>query len=93
MQEAGDGLTALQCLEDKAPALVVLDLVLPTVSGYVVQQEITAQAHLRHIPIVIVTGSPEPAEAACVLRKPVLPDQFVRAVRSCLTSGAQRAGA
>ena len=93
LQEAGDGLTALQWIDQEPPDLVVLDLMLPTLSGRAVQQEIAASAHLRHIPIVIVTGSGEPAEAACVLRKPVNPEQLVKAVRSCLPSGVPPAGA
>ena len=39
------------------PDLIVLDLLLPNISGITVQQEIAAQAVTRDIPIVIVTGS------------------------------------
>jgi CheY-like chemotaxis protein len=89
--EADDGLAALHFVEHHSPDLVVLDLMLPTVSGLVVQQEIAAHAHTRNIPIVIVTGATmalDNLDVPCVLRKPVSPEALIDAVRSCLKSGA-----
>jgi DNA-binding response OmpR family regulator len=91
--EADDGLAALHFLDHRTPDLVVLDLMLPTMSGLIVQQEIAAHAHTRNIPIVIVTGSDlslDHVDVPCVLRKPVSPEALVDAVRACLTSGAPR---
>ena len=85
--EAEDGLSALQHLDERIPDLVILDLMLPTVSGLIVQQEIAAHAHTRDIPIVVVTGSAmnlDDLEVPFVLRKPVSPDQLVNTVQSCL---------
>ena len=89
--EADDGLAALHFLDQRAPDIVVLDLMLPTISGFIVQQEIAAHAHTRNIPIVIVTGadlSLEHLDVRCVLRKPVSPESLVDSVRSCLATGA-----
>lgn len=89
--EAEDGLSALRQLDLDPPSLVVLDLMLPTVSGLTVQQEIAAHAHTRNIPIVIVTGSAmalDHVDVQCVLRKPVSPDRLIQAVRACIHSGA-----
>jgi DNA-binding response OmpR family regulator len=89
--EADDGLTALHLLDLRSIDIVVLDLMLPTMSGLVVQQEIAAHAHTRNIPIVVVTGSDlslDHLDIPCVLRKPVSPDALVDAVRSCLATGA-----
>jgi DNA-binding response OmpR family regulator len=89
--EADDGLAALHFLDHRTPDLVVLDLMLPTMSGLIVQQEIAAHAHTRNIPIVIVTGSDlslDHVDVPCVLRKPVSPEALVDAVRACLASGA-----
>jgi CheY-like chemotaxis protein len=88
--EAEDGLSALQQLDDRTPDLVILDLMLPTVSGLIVQQEIAAHTHTRDIPIVVVTGSEmnlDDLAVPCVLRKPVSPDQLVDTVHSCLGKG------
>jgi len=89
--EAADSLTALHFLDQRLPDIVVLDLMLPTVSGLIVQQEIAAHAHTRDIPIVIVTASDmclDHVDVPCVLRKPVSPDRLVDAVRNCLSAGA-----
>lgn len=89
--EAYDGLTALHILEQRTADIVILDLMLPTLDGLTVQQEIAAHAHTRDIPIVIVTGSGVPLDhvnVSCVLRKPVSPDEVVAAVRRCLAAGA-----
>ena len=92
VEEAGDGLEALQKIEYSQPDLVVLDVILPEVSGLVVQQEIAAHMVNRDIPIVFITGSAlEQSEvgSACLLRKPITPDRLVNTVRSCLAAGSQ----
>ena len=92
--EAGDGMEALRWIDHSPPDLVILDLLLPRVSGLVVQQEIAAQAVTREIPIVVITGSTiteEELNVACFLRKPVAPNQLVTAVRNCLASGSKTA--
>jgi DNA-binding response OmpR family regulator len=89
--EAEDGLRALHRIDQEPPDLVILDLMLPTVSGMVVQQEIAANLHTRNIPVVIITGCDmnlDGLDVPCVLRKPVSPDKLVETVRSCLHSGA-----
>lgn len=92
--EAGDGLEALLRIDQAPPDLVVLDIVLPRLSGIAVQQEIAAQAVTRDIPVVVITGSAMEADnldVACFLRKPVSPEQIVDVVRRCLASGARTA--
>jgi CheY-like chemotaxis protein len=90
--EAADGMDALRHLDgSEAPDLILLDLGLPLISGQTVAQEVAAQAHLRHIPVLVVTGSTEPLDyldVACVLRKPVRAETLIEAVWRCLTSGA-----
>jgi DNA-binding response OmpR family regulator len=91
VDEAGDGIEALQIIELRPPDLVVLDLMLRALDGLSVQQELAARSATAHIPVVIVTGSTistENIDVACVLRKPVMPDELVRTVRQCLRSGA-----
>ena len=92
VMEAGDGLEALQRIDSTPPDLIVLDLVLPRMSGLVVREEIAAQAITRDIPIVVITGSAVDAagmNVACFLRKPVEPERMVETVRSCLTAGTR----
>ena len=89
--EAGDGLEALQRIEELLPDLVVLDLMLPGFSGVIVRQELASQPMTRHIPVVVITGSPllpEGLDVDCVLRKPATPDPLIASVRRCLASQA-----
>jgi CheY-like chemotaxis protein len=85
----------LQLLDRVSPPdLILLDLRMPIVSGEAVMRELSAQPHLRHIPVVIVTalsGTHDHLQANCVLHKPVEPEHLVRTVRSCLISGAASA--
>jgi two-component system, sensor histidine kinase and response regulator len=85
--EADNGLDALRRIDHSPPDLVVLDLMLPTISGFAVQQEISAQSYTSHIPIIVITGSAielTGVNVACVLRKPIEPDELLAAVRNCL---------
>jgi two-component system response regulator MprA len=85
---AEDGIDALRRIDDHAIDAVVLDLALPRLSGHDVSRELASHQSLRDIPIVIVTGSDaagvDPADFACVLRKPFSPDALVKAVKDCL---------
>jgi DNA-binding response OmpR family regulator len=90
VQEAGDGYTALKSIDRHRPTAIVLDLGLPNVSGYVVLQDLMAQAHTRDIPVIVVTGqsrAEQPEGAACLLRKPVTPDRLINTVRGCILAG------
>ncbi len=95
VREASNGLDALRILDADRPDLVLLDLGLPVVNGYVVRQEIAAHADTRNIPIIIVTASTvnrEAVQVACVLRKPVSPEQLVATVKRCLRGEAPDSG-
>jgi CheY-like chemotaxis protein len=93
IEETGNGLDALRNIENRAPDLVVLDLILPGLDGISVSQEIAARAITNQIPVVVVTGSTlstATLQVACVLKKPVDLDDLVRVVRQCLVIGASR---
>ena len=92
VEEAADGLEALRRLDEAPPDLVVLDLMLPVIGGAAVHQEIASHVLTRDIPVVIITGAAadlSDLHVACILRKPIAPDELVRAVRDCLLSGAK----
>ena len=91
VREAPDGLHALRQLDLEPPDVVVLDLMLPNVSGLDVQHEIVSNIGTRAIPIVVVTGTSldlDHLTVSCILRKPVMPDELVVAVERCLTARA-----
>ncbi len=91
---AGDGKQALDLLYADAMdgrerfGLVLLDLGLPKIDGREVLKRIWADRRLRHIPVIVLTGSDEDEDmvrsykegAVAYLRKPVQVDQLLRAV-------------
>jgi CheY-like chemotaxis protein len=91
VREAADGLEALRCIDERAPDAIILDLILPRVSGFGVLHDLTTHASTRHIPVIVVTGTDEPVSqyaVAAVLRKPVSPEDLVQAVRRWADAGA-----
>jgi DNA-binding response OmpR family regulator len=84
-----DGFAALRCVEDRRVAAVVLDLVLPRLSGRDVLHEMKARPDTRNIPIIVVSGHDvsdlKESDFSCVLRKPVTPDTLVAAVQRCIS--------
>ena len=84
----GDGIEALQYVEQTLPAAVVLDLGLPRLHGRDVQRELAAQRQTRDIPIIVVTGDAgniDERDFACVMRKPISADALVSAVHNCVS--------
>jgi DNA-binding response OmpR family regulator len=75
------GRTALIRLAEVAPTVVLLDIILPDVSGEVVLQAIRADPRLRGTRVIITTGEPRRAKALqpradLVLVKPVSANQL-----------------
>jgi CheY-like chemotaxis protein len=54
---ATNGQEALDCIEEKHPDLVILDLWLPLIDGIEVGRRVKADEALRDIPIVLLTAS------------------------------------
>ena len=87
VREAPDGIHALRQIDQQPPDLVVLDLMLPNLSGLDVQQEIASNAYTRAIPIVVVTG-PRSISTISWCRAffgSRSADELVTAVQRCLT--------
>jgi CheY-like chemotaxis protein len=89
-------LSALHQLDEVRPDCIVLDLMLPRLSGYAVRSELASSAEMREIPIVVVTGTEADTArlgTSCILRKPALPDDVVVAVERCMAMRIRRAEA
>ena len=54
---APDGMTALAALAEDPPDVVLLDLVMPGIDGLEVLTRIKADDALRHIPVILISGS------------------------------------
>ena len=79
---AGDGLTALEDIDEEHPDLVVLDLGLPQLDGSTILREVAATPDTSGIPMIVVTGTDvDDAQGAwMVLHKPFDPALLVAAV-------------
>lgn len=88
---AEDAQAALQRLETEQPGLILLDLVLPGLTGWGFLAEWREAPRLASIPVVVMSGMVDPEDAAELmgaagfLRKPFTPDQLIHAVRRCGT--------
>src|SRR5438046_2091306 len=54
VQEAADGEEALRLIKDEAPDLILLDLMMPKMTGWQLMEELRREPGLHDIPIVIV---------------------------------------
>ena len=89
---AATGAEALQAARDEQPALVVLDLMLPELSGFQVLERMRADAVLADVPVLMLTarrGEPDRVQGLSLgaddyLVKPFSPQELVLRVRNIL---------
>jgi chemosensory pili system protein ChpA (sensor histidine kinase/response regulator) len=89
---AKDGLDAVAMLQTQVPDLAILDIEMPRMDGFEVIAHVRNQAHLRHLPIIMVTsrGGEKHRERAMnlgvndYLTKPYQEDQLMQSIRKIL---------
>lgn len=95
--EAKDGLEGLNLIRQEKLSLIMLDFLLPKMSGWEVFQQIQSQPDLRKIPLVIISGRkeevtekiPEPFESFEFLGKPFDQTQLIDAIKSAMIKAKQ----
>lgn len=88
--EAADGIEALALAREERPDLIVLDVMLPGLSGIEVLEQIRGDAALRSLPVVVITAwshaevEAHVAGADRFVSKPFDPDLLSAAVEEML---------
>jgi DNA-binding response OmpR family regulator len=89
--EAGDGDEALALAGEHRPDLIVLDLMMPRMSGFDVLRRLRGDVSVDGTPIVVMSAWPKAQEAALeagadrYLQKPFEPDDLTKIVESLLS--------
>jgi CheY-like chemotaxis protein len=92
---AHDGDEAMQAARQHRPALAVLDVTMPGMTGYEVVEAIRADPEIRHIPVFLLTARAQQADiehglalgADEYISKPFKPRDLRARVESVLASG------
>jgi diguanylate cyclase (GGDEF)-like protein len=87
---------AMASLEKQRPDLLLLDLVMPVVSGFDILKAVRAHPKLKHLPVIILTSSSDNRDklaaldlgATDFLAKPVDPSELRLRVRNTLAAKA-----
>lgn len=90
--EAKDGLEGYNLILSEQPNLILLDFILPKMSGWDVYQELQKKYSLKSIPLVIMSGRkeevldkiPEPFEYFTFIQKPFDQKQLVMAIKEAM---------
>jgi two-component system response regulator MprA len=79
---AADGAEALAVMDGEPPCVVILDLLMPGVTGNQVFDSMRRDDRLRAVPVIIATSDPSRAPRdATVMRKPIDAGRLLDAVR------------
>ncbi len=83
VDSAADGADALEKLNnDKPPCVVILDLLMPLVSGNEVYDKMQEDPRLSQIPVIISTSDPSRAPiGSMVMKKPINLEHLLGAIR------------
>ena len=95
--EAKDGLEGLKLIRKEKFSLIMLDFLLPKMSGWEVYQEIQAQPDLRKTPLVVMSGRKEevtekisePFEHFEFLNKPFDQKQLITSIKAAMAKAKQ----
>ena len=87
---AGDGEAALSIAEERAPDLMLLDMMMPGMDGFGVMEEIRLRAMLPRVPVVFLTAAQDrglllrafEAGAVDYVIKPFIPEELVARVNA-----------
>ncbi len=99
--EATNGAEAVELAQKELPALILMDVRMPKMTGYEACRQLKATPQLRDIPVVFLSAKGQESEIQTGLEsgaeeyilKPFAPDELVRQVQTVLDRVASRRGA
>ena len=95
--EASTGVRALELARERRPDVIVLDLMLPGMTGYEVLETLKGDEQTSDIPVLVLTAKSLRADrershglgAAGFLTKPFLPSELCELVESLVPTGGR----
>lgn len=99
--EAKDGVQGLSLIRQERPNLIMLDFLLPRLSGWEVYQQIQLQHDLQAIPLVLMSGRKEevteklqePFEYFEFVQKPFDQKELIDAIKAAMAKSKRRPAA
>jgi two-component system response regulator len=99
--EAKDGVQGINLVQQERPTLIMLDFLLPRMSGWEVYQKIQEQPELQSIPLVLMSGRKEevteklsePFEYFEFVQKPFDQKQLIEAIKVAMSKAKRRPAA
>lgn len=96
--EAKDGVEGMNLIRQERPNLIMLDFLMPRMSGWEVYQEIQNSPELQSIPLVIMSGRKEevtekltePFEYFEFIEKPFEQKDLIEAIKSAMVKARRR---
>lgn len=96
--EAKDGVEGLNLIRQERPNLIMLDFLLPKMSGWEVFQQIQTSSELQTIPLVLMSGRKEevaekitePFDYFAFVEKPFEKKQLVDAIKEAMSKAKSR---
>lgn len=80
VQEAGNGVIALECVASRKPALILLDLMMPEMDGFEFLAEMRQHPEWKSIPVVVITAKDLTSEDRMFLNGSLLLSGCVKSV-------------
>ncbi len=98
--EATNGVEAVELAQKELPALILMDVRMPKMTGYEACRQLKATPQLRDIPVVFLSAKGQDSEIQTGLEagaeeyilKPFAPDELVKQVQAVLDRVAARRG-
>jgi DNA-binding response OmpR family regulator len=89
---ANDGVEGVEQARAESPDLILMDVVMPRMTGFEALRALRGDEATRHIPVILVTTRGESEnveegwESGCsdYINKPINPEELLAKVRSCL---------